>query len=137
MIDVRRHRSSRSTSSLFAIGALAIIACCDRLPCDRHTSSSLLAIDVVVLVPRDRRCCRRRYLRWTFVVITTTRPAPAASSELSRLTKRVGGAANTSLLTRFVHELPIYRPRNRRDHDRRHRDRRLRDRRVSSLQKLG
>jgi len=64
-------------------------------------------------------------------------PARATSFELTRLTTHVGGAANTSLLMRLVRELPIYRPRNRRDHDRRHRDRRLRNRRVSSLQKLG
>jgi hypothetical protein len=36
------------------------------------------------------------------------RPARAASFELTRLPTRMGGAANTSLLTRLVRELLFY-----------------------------
>ena len=53
------------------------------------------------------------------VVKTMIRPARAASFELTKLATRVGGAANTSPLTRLVRELLFCRPRDHRPHDRR------------------
>ena len=112
------------------------------------TQHSLLArrslrrfIDVVIVVVAALGAFRRVPCRLSLVafavVKTMIRPARAASFELTKLATRVGGAANTSPLTRLVRELLFCRPRDHRPHDRRvvaivtsSRSSRPRDRRI-------
>ena len=94
------------------------------------TQHSLLArrslrrfVDVVIVVVAALGAFRRVPCRLSLVafavVKTMIRPARAASFELTKLATRVGGAANTSPLTRLVRELLFCRPRDHRPHDRR------------------
>ena len=95
-----------------------------------HRLASVASIALRWRWDRGRRANRRRCLstRWY--------------DRLTRLATCVGGAANTSLLTRLVRKLLFLCPsdchdRNCRHRACHHRDRRPRDCRVSSLQKLG